>query len=69
MSEVNCKKCNAKLTLDEYLYFNNHEDLVSIADGYLCGQHWCRCMPHSTPWKWLNGCAVYDENICNSSWL
>lgn len=66
-----CVKCNNKLTDEELDFFNKNEitlddNLWIYGGGYICKNHWCKCMPKSSPHKSLSNCDKCDRHICKS---
>ena len=66
-SELTCIRCGDNLDDDSIDYYRiKHDWLLEIGSGPLCQNHWCECMPDSTPWKYLTGCVICNKSICKS---
>jgi len=62
-----CSKCHIKLTPEEIRVCDEGDvPYLSNNSEYRCKDHWCDCMPESTPWKWLNDCEICDHTICKT---
>lgn len=61
-----CEKCPKLISEKEKQYFDDSGATFLFYDKYLCENHWCECMPKSTPWKWLNSCDICSRTICKT---
>lgn len=62
MNDPLCQICQTKLT---------QEDVTNlrIDDGYsimVCKNHYCACLPDSTPYKWIEQCSICANYMCKS---
>jgi hypothetical protein len=65
-SNVKCSSCDNILYKFEKDYLESHK-LIDLCRGYLCKEHWCDCMPESTPWSYIRQCdACQNKNLCKS---
>lgn len=65
---MSCKICDYKLRKEELLPYKKVPG--DNLEGYtlLCKSHWCKCMPDTTPWNWVNHCSDCENIICKSCW-
>lgn len=63
-----CRICHNELSPEAMAYFKENNYLITsgICEGYLCEDHWCDCMPRSTPWSWVRQCILCARSICKS---
>lgn len=64
-NKMKCNKCDNIITEEEKIYIEKNK-LQDICNGYLCKNHWCKCMPKSTPWSYLMPCDICDGMICKT---
>jgi hypothetical protein len=61
-----CVKCDTKLSVKEIDFYLHQQKFTDEWFINLCEKHWCKCMPETTPWRYLTQCANCSANICKS---
>jgi hypothetical protein len=64
--DIKCFTCDQFLTQDEYDFYKTNELIEQLHCHYYCKQHWCECMPQTTPWAWLTPCSICHQVVCKS---
>lgn len=67
LDKLACIKCGNNLNEEATEYYNTKREwLEEVGSGPICQDHWCECMPSSTPWRYVTNCIICNKSICKS---